>query len=292
VNRDADKNSKNQNLSNNENQLIVNRDADKNSKNQNLSNNENQLIVNPDTDVKSKGDNSQVIDNQINTIKPKEISPLQASNLMTLDKYLHIQNKPSKQTFSRWAIQVTLAPDLSMVGKIKGFKIGQNFGLSTEFQAFKNFSVMTGAYYSNKVYLADPDEYKPYPGIWQIVPKPEEIDATCRVLEVPLNLRFYAINLPKNRIFLSSGISSYWMLNERYKYNYNNAYYPSRTKELNNANKHLWSILNFSIGWEKSITAHWRMQVEPFVKAPLGDVGYGKVRLLSTGAFLNFKYQF
>lgn len=236
--------------------------------------------------------NSQVSDNQLVTLASKEIAPTQVPVSKGLNDSLRIEQNQSSKRFGRWAIQLSVAPDWSMVGKAKSFKIGENFGLSAEYQVFKNLSVTMGANYTNKVYLADPDQYKPYPGIWQVFPKPEEIDASCKVLEIPMNVRFYALNLPKNRFFVGSGISSYWMLHERYQYNYADPYYPYRVKELNNENRHLWSILNFSLGWEKSLSSHWRIQIEPYLKMPLGDVGFGKVRLVSTGAFLNLKYQF
>lgn len=37
---------------------------------------------------------------------------------------------------------------------------------------------------------------------------------------------------------------------------------------------------------------HFSIQLEPFLKMPLGGVGYGKVQLFTTGALLSAKYHF
>ena len=37
---------------------------------------------------------------------------------------------------------------------------------------------------------------------------------------------------------------------------------------------------------------HFYLQLEPFVKAPLSGVGEGEVDLVSSGLFINLKYNF
>jgi hypothetical protein len=238
--------------------------------------------------------NSQNADNQIVRIKTLDIRPSQMPETPALPDSLQTTQSSQPNRFGRWALQLSLAPDWSTVGTAKRFKLGEHIGLSLEYQLLRRLSFTAGISYSNKVYVANPDEYMPYPGIWQRVPKPDEIDAGCQVLEVPINVRYYAFASSRSRWFVSTGISSYWMLRERYQYNYNYTAYPrpNGVKEVNNENRHLFSIVNLSLGWEKSLSPYLRFQIEPYLKLPLGEVGYGKVRLVTAGVFLNLKYQF
>jgi hypothetical protein len=236
--------------------------------------------------------NSQVFDNQVVVIKTLNVRPTEQSEQKTLPDSLTWTQATQPRFFNRWALQVSLAPDWSAVGTPQGFKIGEHIGVSLEYQVLRRLSIVAGVAYSNKKYTANPDEYQPYAGVWQRVPKPEVIDAGCQVLEMPLNVRYYAFENTRNRWFVSSGISSYWMLRERYLYDYKAYTYPDWVKDIRNENRHLLSIANFSLGWQRNLSPRWSFQVEPYLKIPLGAVGYGKVRLITAGAFLTLKYQF
>ena len=190
----------------------------------------------------------------------------------------------------RLSLIVQVAPDLSMVDQMSLNNTRLGFGLLAEYEIIKNLSISTGAHYSFKAYQASAESYTPKNGEWRWPESPESIEATCNVLEVPLNIRYYFHNQPKHRLFISSGISSYWMLNESYSY-----MYPSRTQwnyswQLNHQNQHLFSILNLSIGWQKKLNNRFSIQAEPFLKLPLGKVGGGQVDLKTTGILLGLKY--
>jgi len=183
-----------------------------------------------------------------------------------------------------------VAPDLSMVDQVALSDTRLGFGLLVEYEVMKNLSISTGANYSFKAYQANAESYTPKDGQWRWPESPENIDATCNVLEIPLNIRYYFHNQPKHRLFISSGISSYWMLNETYNYTYSTQTQWNYSWELSNENQHMLSILNLSIGWQKKLSNRFSIQAEPFLKLPLGQVGGGRVNLKTTGILLGLKY--
>ena len=54
----------------------------------------------------------------------------------------------------------------------------------------------------------------------------------------------------------------------------------------------VFGIYNFSLGYQKAIGSQWFLEIEPFIKVPLGGVGFGEVKLWSTGSFFSLKYNF
>lgn len=196
------------------------------------------------------------------------------------------QNKPS-----RLNLIAQIAPDLSMVDKMSMSDTRWNAGLLVEYEFIKNLSISTGVNYSAKAYGASAEAYTPQDGAWKWGRVPENIAATCRVLEVPVNLRYYFHNQPKHRLFISSGISSYWMLKENYNFDYGDQKVYNYSWGVSNENQHMLSIINLSVGWQKQLNHKWSIQAEPFLKIPLGKVGAGKVSLKTTGIMLGLKYK-
>lgn len=199
------------------------------------------------------------------------------------------QTKKAKP--SRLSLIAQIAPDLSMVDKMSMGDTRWNVGLLVEYEPIKNLSLSTGVNYSAKAYGASAEAYTPQDGAWKWGRVPENIAATCRVLEVPVNLRYYFHNQPKHRLFVSSGISSYWMLKEDYSFDYGDQKVYNYSWGVHNENQHMLSIINLSVGWQKQLNRKWSIQAEPFLKIPLGKVGAGKVSLKTTGIMLGLKYK-
>jgi hypothetical protein len=187
---------------------------------------------------------------------------------------------------NKWSLNLVLAPDLSTVGFGHFTTPGMSQGLGLEYQISKRISVQLGALYSSKVYFAGPDDYQPAKP-WQYG-KPERIDGNCKVLDLPLNLRYKVLLKEKYAFYLSTGLSSYLMRSERYEYvypGYSNANWSAPTR-----NNHWFGVVNMSVGYERKVSRRLSLQVEPYVKVPLAGVGAGKVKLITTGAFFVLKY--
>lgn len=202
-------------------------------------------------------------------------------------------NENQAQTIAssrKFSVIAQVAPDLSMVDGMSMGDTRLGFGLLVEYEVIKNLSITTGANYSFKAYQASAESYTPEKGKWKWQTTPENIQGSCNVLEVPLNIRYYFHNQPKHRLFISTGVSSYWMLHEKYNFEYQYQSQLNYAWEVSNQNSHMLSILNISIGWQKKLNQRFSLQVEPFFKAPLGRVGAGKVSLKTTGVLLGLKY--
>jgi hypothetical protein len=79
-------------------------------------------------------------------------------------------------------------------------------------------------------------------------------------------------------------------MNESYTYLY--AWSPSKTADWSDNSKYYFSVLNFSVGLERQISQRFSLQVEPYLKTPLKNVGRGGVNLYSSGVLFSTKYEF
>jgi hypothetical protein len=200
--------------------------------------------------------------------------------------------KPARQP--RFYIGLVGAPDVSTVKFASVESPLLNAGLTLEYRISSRLRVSTGVLRSTKQYMARRDDYDWGDYRAQVYKHDfKYVDGTCTVLDIPLNLRYDVLSKPSYSLFGSAGLSSYFMQRERYSYEYEDYgkhnYWEGRAE---NQNRHLLSVLNLSVGYERSLGAHWSVQAEPYCKLPLGGVGVGKLRLTSAGAFLGVKYGF
>ena len=130
---------------------------------------------------------------------------------------------------------------------------------------------------------------------WYSRTRPDDIDAVCQVLDIPLNIGYQLFARGKSSFTLNTGLSSYVMLSEVYDYYYQDGGYGkpyTRTWQFRNENRHLFSIYNLSGLYSHRLTAAMALGVEPFVKVPLAGVGAGRVKLASGGIAFSLSYQF
>ncbi|MDB5233597.1 MAG: hypothetical protein JWR44_590 [Hymenobacter sp.] len=199
---------------------------------------------------------------------------------------------PARQP--RFYIGLVGAPDVSTVKFASVESPLLNAGITLEYRLTDRLRVSTGVLRSTKQYLAHRDDYD-WGAYRDLVYKHdfEYVEGTCTVLDIPLNLRYDVLARPQYKLFGSAGLSSYFMQHEYYYYDYVD-YGKKNTWEgrADNINHHLFSVLNLSVGYERSLSSRWSVQAEPYFKLPLGGVGQGKVRLTSAGVFMGVKYGF
>lgn len=188
----------------------------------------------------------------------------------------------------KWAVSVFASADFSTT-RLDGFsKPGTMAGIGLEYYFNERWSFQTGAVFSVKKYTALGSEYQ-NPS-WATYYDITNINATCKVVDIPLNVRRYFATQSGDNFFASTGISSYLMLSEDYDYQYE-GYHPNWPDHygVKNQNQHYLGVLNLSVGYERMLTSHLILGLEPFAKVPLAGVGVGKVKLLSFGANLSLK---
>lgn len=201
-------------------------------------------------------------------------------------------NDPEKRTTSfsnNFFFTVSAGPDFSAVGGNAG-EVKLTYGAGIGYQISKRFSVRTGFYVARKVYSAEPEDYDPPSNFWAWYPNLENIDANCKVYDIPITVDYKISNKQKESWFVSAGVSSLLMKEETYEYYFKPNYSPTYvtyTRTINNENKHYFSVLNLSGGYTRVLNKNISLQAEPYVKIAMDGVGYGKVKLNSGGVLFS-----
>jgi len=211
--------------------------------------------------------------------KPKATAPVVVEKT-------NINKQKNKSSFANnFFVTVSAGPDFSAVGGNAG-ELRLALGAGIGYQISKKFSVRTGFYAARKVYSADPEDYHPPTNFWNYYPNLENIDANCKVYEIPVTVDYKISSNKKESWFASAGLSSLLMKEEKYEYYFkpnSSPNYITYTKTIHDQNKHYFSVLNLSGGYTRVLNKNVSLQAEPYLKIALEGVGYGKVNLNSGG---------
>lgn len=194
----------------------------------------------------------------------------------------------------RLRLGLVAAPELSAVRADHLEAPGGDVGIQLDYQLARRWHLSTAYLLTVKRYAARPEDYHlpsgySIPNGWVV----SNVDAVCRIVDIPLNLRYDLHQRPNYQVFASVGLSSLLMRSEQYTYDYEPAMgqpVPSYNWELLNGSQHVLKVLNLSAGYERRLSGRWTLQAEPFVKLPLGGIGFGTVRLSSAGVFFSLRY--
>jgi hypothetical protein len=181
---------------------------------------------------------------------------------------------------------LSAGPDVSFTGNDKLGKTRLLTGAGLGYTFKDRITIRSGFYTGRKIYTSSPESYHPPANFWNYYPNLEKVDADCRVYEIPLSLSYNFGHSSKQNWFISAGMSSYLMKKETYNYYYKyTAGGPTVQKKwtIQDENKHYFSVLTLSGGYQKNIGKSFSIMVEPYFKIPLGGVGFGKVKLNSGG---------
>jgi len=180
-------------------------------------------------------------------------------------------------------------------------QLGLGAGISTDFRLSKNFKIATGLgliqnnlTYSQNIpggsLLAANSNYAASPSTGVIIQNPglSSINARLVALDIPLNLT-YTFLPGKNSISVSAGISSNTFVKEAYGYHYSNLTSSTQTiKSFNNFD--FAKTLNLSAGFAYPLGKN-NLQIEPFLKYPLGGNGSQQLKFGSAGIILKMNLQ-
>lgn len=204
--------------------------------------------------------------------------------------------KPVVITRPKFGLRLLMAPDVNRVGSSNPFALGDSYGMLIEYQFINRLRVQVGAVRTVKKYVSGTADYNNPSGFWTYGVKPATIEADCKILDLPLNIRWDAIRRTKYDLFINSGLSSYLMLNERYDYKYAPPYdkntHLKQSWEKSRGSDHFFSTLNLSVGYERQLQKGLTVQIEPYLKLPVKGVGFAAVDIYSTGLLISGKYQF
>lgn len=188
------------------------------------------------------------------------------------------------------SLSFSAGPEFNSSGAVLGGKTGFSAGFGFSVGIAKRISLQTGLKYSMKDYAAENYEYK-FKSIRakDIISK---VDASCAVLEIPLQASYTVLEDAEKSIDLNVGMSSYFMLKEDYTYRYNaGSGIADRFQEYKNRNQHYFGVADLSATYYVKLKKKGlKLGLEPYVKIPLTGVGEGKVNLKSSGISLKLRY--
>ncbi|WP_159468742.1 hypothetical protein [Dyadobacter sp. 3J3] len=196
-----------------------------------------------------------------------------------------------KDPTPKFAVRFGYSPDISSVGLKNFTKPGTAVSLLIEYAVLPKLYIQTGVARSSKVYKAEGGEYA-WPSSWNDqTARPYSTDATCKVIEIPLNLRYDISSNERSRWFAEAGASSYYMQNEKYNYNYKPHTYGVKWNDWDGSTGwYLLSHINASAGYEYRFSKKLSLLAEPYVRIPVKKVGFGKVDLFTTGIWFSIRY--
>lgn len=198
--------------------------------------------------------------------------------------------KSVKTPSPKFAVRFGVSPDLSSVQFMKGIRVGNAVSLLGEYAIVPRLYIQAGAIRSLKKYQAGPGDYE-WPGSWTQPVMPESVDAVCKIIEIPLNLRFDISSTQRQRWFVSAGASSYQMKDEKYDYNYKKHVPGIKWYKWQGETGWYWfSHLNASVGYEYRVSSSLSLMAEPYVNVPIKKVGFGQVNLFTTGIWISIRY--
>ncbi|MGZ5133492.1 MAG: outer membrane beta-barrel protein [Flavitalea sp.] len=186
-----------------------------------------------------------------------------------------------------------IAPDMSTVEFTHSDKVGFSFGLQIGYRLSQRWSLSTGVLYTKKNYTSHGKDFNPPKGSWLDNVTLDMVEGNCYMFDIPINIRYDLNQNNKQRLFVSTGLSSYIMKKEdyHYYYQYTNGSPGYRHRSSSSTERHWLGIVNISAGFEKNINQKFSVQAEPYLKIPLQGIGYGNMQLSSYGMYFSLKYK-
>lgn len=190
---------------------------------------------------------------------------------------------------SKFGFLIGASPDYSTISFNEMKPMGYNLRLGLQYSLSKKLKLEAGIIRSLKLYDAYPENYT-WPANWGMPSSPlKEVSASCSMLDIPIGLKYEFRQKKKSTLFAAMGITNYYMMNEKYNYYYENDADPNiKMRKWEGSTGFAGAgVINLSIGIQKEISKNFKIQLEPFIKAPIRNIGLGNVRLFSSGIFLN-----
>lgn len=250
-------------------------------------------VVNSKNRILSTGSMSEI---SIPTIKPMTRSKyrfhpsIEAFPSFTSESTIQHNNEyNAAPRDSRSVLSILAGPDLSNVRGSDQSTLSENVGLLYSYPVVSRLSISLGATYAKKNYRSDYSLYSPAnpPTLTEM---PSMVNAECDVIDIPLTANYTVLKNKKIKFNVSAGLSSYFMLKEKYTFEYggsgNSENNRSAVYEISGENQHIFGVADFSISLEKKVSDKINVGIKPFLKMPLTGIGYGRVDLESKGIAL------
>ncbi|HKK44153.1 MAG TPA: outer membrane beta-barrel protein, partial [Balneolaceae bacterium] len=202
------------------------------------------------------------------------------------------RDKFTRRQFTHVTLGLVMGPDLSTAGSIAHFyDPGYRLGATIDYNFSPDWGITTGIIRTRTRYTAGSGDYQLPQGYLSNNESPKRTRADCVLLDIPVSLKYRFLQFNHSRLYATAGVSSYIMLNEKYRFTYKD--YQSGLAQGwsgKTGTRHWLSNASFSIGYEFDIRGNWSLRAEPFIKIPLKEVGWGNVKLYSMGSIISLNY--
>lgn len=239
-------------------------------------------------------------------VKPKEIKlpKLEIDEvILTNPNEELIRTNPVVSAVGKWRIGSAL---MAMANVYKSnnkqrINYANGYGIMADYQIAKRFTISAGAIYTQKrIDIEEPlsiptisNGFNPTDEAWV---KKNKTQINWQLLDLPIHLRYNAIQNERNKWFVSAGTSNYFFLKENYESDYTVSYQDiydprlTRTQDVVSQREtqsalQLFATINVSVGLETSLGKHLTLQVEPYWRFPVRSLGSEGV-FVQTGGLL------
>ena len=183
-------------------------------------------------------------------------------------------------------------------------QINLGLGLTSEYQLGKHMSVNSGLSFNRQTSSFDGNsrtasdfKFASFSNV-ATIPKAQISNAKLVGVDIPINLK-YSLKVGKSNAFITTGFSSYALINERYINDFSVINYgvagvkTSNVRTVQDNPKGAFAYfkfartLNFSFGFKYPVSKKSCISFEPFLKYPLSGLGYQDLKIGSGG--ISFK---
>lgn len=123
----------------------------------------------------------------------------------------HSTRKIKDVPLSHWEFGILTGPDFSNVGFKYTYNTGVNIGAMAGYRFTDRWLVNTGLIYTKKFYKVSSEDYFPPKHYWTQYVDLDYLKGNCSMFEIPVNIRYDAVQSNKNRYFAGTGVTSYIM---------------------------------------------------------------------------------
>lgn len=267
------------------NEVAVSENAKTIKENITKSRDDKEVIPNKDVALNNDNTSNDNSSSKIVAELPKKELPKTVNENDKKAKHV-IVSKKSKGGFSdNFGLTLSAGPDASFIRTRNFGSVTAVYGGGVSYKVSGKLTLQTGFYVSNKIYSADSAQYHPPKEFWGYYPDVKHIYANCKVYEIPLLVSYNFKPVGRHNWFITTGLSTFLMKTETYTYEYMPAYGQLMEKSytISNQNKHYFSVLNLAGGYQYNLNKHFSFSGMPYIKVPLTGIGFGAVKLNSTG---------
>lgn len=193
----------------------------------------------------------------------------------------------------RFYVGIVGGPDISTVKFERFSNVGFSAGILLGYSLNNRLAVEAGVLTSEKHYYSDGAHYKLDGYYSPSYAKLVAVDGSCRMLEIPVALRYTFSRKKAHTWFATAGASSYIMQREDYELDY---LYPSSGniathKHTYTEKDQYWlAALQLSLGYSKKLGTLGNLRIESYYGLPLKGMGHGSLPVSSFGLRLGVTF--